>query len=29
MKTPNIHTTHTALPQIYAYTTPQVPDHNG
>lgn len=29
MKTPNIHTTHTALPQIYAYTTPQVPSHNG
>lgn len=29
MKTPNIHTTHTALPQIYAYTTPQVADHNG
>lgn len=29
MKTPNIHTTHVALPQIYAYTTPQIADHDG
>ena len=29
MKAPNIQTTRVALPQIYAYTTPTVPDHNG
>jgi len=29
MKTPDIHTTHVALPQIYAYTTPQIADHEG
>lgn len=29
MKTPNIQTTHVALPQIYAYITPGVIDHNG
>ena len=29
MNTPNIHTTHVALPQVYAYTTPQIADHNG
>ena len=29
MKTPDIHTTHVALPQIYAYTTPQISDHDG
>ena len=29
MRTPNIQTTHAALPQIYAYTTPEVARHNG
>ena len=29
MKTPQIKTTRVALPQIYAYTTPRVPDHDG
>ena len=29
MRTPNIQTTHVALPQIYAYTTPQIADHKG
>lgn len=29
MRTPNIHTTHVALPQIYAYSTPEVRRHDG
>lgn len=29
MKTPNIQTTRVALPQIYAYTTPEIARHNG
>ena len=29
MQTPNIHTTHVALPQIYAYTTPEIAKHRG
>lgn len=29
MKTPDIHTTRVALPQIYAYTTPQIREHDG
>jgi hypothetical protein len=29
MRTPNIQTTHVALPQIYAYITPQIADHKG
>lgn len=29
MKTPNIHTTHVALPQIYAYSTPEIARHRG
>ena len=29
MKTPQIKTTRVVLPQIYAYTTPRVPDHDG
>lgn len=29
MRTPDIHTTHVALPQIYAYTTPQIKAHDG
>lgn len=29
MKTPNINTTRVALPQIYAYTTPEISRHNG
>lgn len=29
MKTPDIHTTRAALPQIYAYTTPEIERHNG
>lgn len=29
MKTPKIQTTHVALPQIYAYTTPEIARHNG
>lgn len=29
MKTPNITTTRVALPQIYAYTTPEIARHNG
>ena len=29
MKTPHIQTTHVALPQIYAYTTPEIARHNG
>lgn len=29
MKVPNIHTTHPALPQIYAYSTPEVRRHDG
>ena len=29
MKTPNIQTTRVAVPQIYAYTTPEIARHNG
>ena len=29
MHTPDIHTTHVALPQIYAYTTPEIAKHRG
>ena len=29
MKTPNIKTTRRALPQIYAYTTPEIARHKG
>lgn len=29
MKTPNIQTSRVALPQIYAYTTPEIARHNG
>ena len=29
MKTPNIQTTRVALPQIYAYTTPEIARHKG
>jgi type II restriction enzyme len=29
MKAPDIHTTHVALPQIYAYTTPEIARHQG
>lgn len=29
MHTPDIHTTHVALPQIYAYTTPEIAKHQG
>lgn len=29
MQTPDIHTTHVALPQIYAYTTPEIAKHQG
>lgn len=29
MTSPNIQTTHVALPQIYAYTTPQIKEHDG
>ncbi|WP_028909062.1 DEAD/DEAH box helicase family protein [Prevotella sp. AGR2160] len=29
MKRPDIHTTHVALPQIYAYTTPEIARHHG
>lgn len=29
MKTPKIHTTRPALPQLYAYSTPQIREHDG
>lgn len=29
MKVPNIHTSHPALPQIYAYSTPEIRRHDG